>query len=232
MDVCLIAVPAYSTLGFFDDPLTDPMLAGGEGRVVETVIHELVHATVFVKSQPEFNEGAATFIGEEASIRFYADDADAAARRRAEVDDGRILAREEMALRDAIEALYARALPDDQRDDARATLEAEARTKLAALPLTTRDPAWLAQHMRLGDACLALSGAYVADGPRHAAVLRALDGDLVRFIDRLRAVADDDDPRAAFFASASAPVAAPATAPATATPAAAAVLAPTASVRD
>lgn len=200
LDVCLLAIPAYSTLGFFDDPLTDPMLAGGHGRLVETVIHELVHATVFVKSEPEFNEGAAKFIGEEASIRFFADEPDAVARRRAEVADGRALALVQMELRNEIEALYSEPLSAVERERRRAALEAQTRVRLAALPLTTRDSARLSERIRLNDACLALRDAYVADGPRYAATLEALHDDLARFVERLRAVAKEDDPRAAFFA--------------------------------
>ncbi|MBW2697640.1 MAG: aminopeptidase [Deltaproteobacteria bacterium] len=199
MDVCLIAVPAYSTLGFFDDPLTDPMLAGGDGRVVETVIHELVHATVFVKSQPEFNEGVADFIGEEGSIRFFADDPELAEARRSEVADGRMLARVQMELREEITKLYEQELTPGERARQRAELENATRTRLAALSLRTWDAARLAERVRLNDACLALRGAYVSDTPRHALVLESLDGDLVRFVERLRGVAQDDDPRASFF---------------------------------
>ena len=72
LDVCELAVPAYSTLGWLDDPVTAPMLRRGEGPLVETILHELVHATVYVRNQPDFNEGVASFIGDEGSVRFYA----------------------------------------------------------------------------------------------------------------------------------------------------------------
>ena len=66
-------VRAYSTLGWFDDPLTGPMLRQDEGALVETLFHELLHATVFVAGEPDFNEGVAAFVGQEARVRFYAD---------------------------------------------------------------------------------------------------------------------------------------------------------------
>src|SRR5262245_59467267 len=71
-DVCEVAVPAYSTLGWLDDPLTEPMLRGGPGRIVETIVHELVHATVFLPDAADWNEGVATFVGQEASVAWYA----------------------------------------------------------------------------------------------------------------------------------------------------------------
>ena len=44
-DVCQVPVPAYSTLGWFDDPITAPMLRGGDEQTVETVLHELGYRT-------------------------------------------------------------------------------------------------------------------------------------------------------------------------------------------
>jgi len=71
LDVCVVAVPAYSTLGWLKDPVTAPMLLRGEGPAVETILHELVHATVYVKDHIDFDETAASFVGQEASVEFY-----------------------------------------------------------------------------------------------------------------------------------------------------------------
>jgi predicted aminopeptidase len=205
LDVCLHAIPAYSTLGWFDDPLTTPMLEGSSGRLVETVLHELVHATVFVKGQPDFNEGAASFLGQEASVRFYGDEAsgapslEAAERRRAEIRDGRQLANALLDFRERVQALYD-ASPEADVAAQREALEQEGRARLAGLPLETRDAARLSERIRLNDACLALRGTYSRDLARHAAVLAELDGALEAFIERLRSVKDAKDPRAEFFA--------------------------------
>lgn len=204
-DTCLLAVPAYSTLGFFDDPLTDPMLRRGDGPLVETVLHELVHATVYIPSEPGLSEGAANFFGEEASVRFFAADPEQAARRRAEIDDDRLVARALMAVRDRIASLYANETDPIARRQRRSEIEDEARAEMAGLPLTTRDPALLAPRLRLGDACLAVRGTYVADGERHEALLRQLGGDLTAYLDRLRAAAEAEDPRAEFFGLGSEP---------------------------
>jgi len=205
LDVCLHAIPAYSTLGWFDDPLTTPMLDGSPGRLVETVLHELVHATVFVKSQPDFNEGAASFVGQEASVLFYQDgpgddgEPEAAVRRRAEVRDGRRLAEALLEFREQVQALYDEA-PDQDVSERRATLESEGRARLAALQLDTRDAGLISERMRLNDACLALRGTYSRDLDRHAEVLGRLGGELPLFIEQLRGVKDSKDPRADFFA--------------------------------
>lgn len=195
-DVCLAPVRAYSTLGWFDDPVTGPMLAMGDGRLVEMLLHELVHATVFVASQPDFNEGIANFFGQEASVRFYSDagESEAAARRRQEVEERHAIDAVVLALRDAVEALYATADAGPAREASRAELEAETRAALARLPLATRDSARLAEVARLNDACLAISATYTADLPAYARALAAREN-LEALLEDLRAAARTSNPR-------------------------------------
>jgi predicted aminopeptidase len=200
MDVCVSGIRAYSTLGWFDDPLTAPMLETSDDRLFETVIHELVHATVFVKSQPDFNEGAANFIGEEATVAFFARDTAATVDPRARIDDDRRISLALMALRDEVAALYEQPLDEDARRQQRTALETAARARFAALPLTGRDATRFAERARINDACLAIQGTYVADTPQYREVLERLGGDLSAFVTRLREAADADDPRASFFA--------------------------------
>jgi predicted aminopeptidase len=202
---CLVPVPAYSTLGWLDDPVTEPMLRAGIGRFVETLLHELVHATVFVAGEADWNESVANFIGQEAVVRFFEarGDADAAARERARVSDERAVAAEVARLREQVTALY-EAPADAEPEASRAQLEARARSAIAALPLATRDAAALAEALRLSDPCLALEGTYERDIPLWAERLRALDGDLPRFVAAVRAAAESDDPRAALAADAAA----------------------------
>jgi predicted aminopeptidase len=64
--------PAYSTLGWFQDPLLNTMLMYGEFYLVNTVIHESVHATLFVPGEIPFNENLANFIGNMGALEFYA----------------------------------------------------------------------------------------------------------------------------------------------------------------
>jgi predicted aminopeptidase len=197
LDTCVVPVPAYSSLGWFDDPVTGPLLRASEGVLVETLLHELVHATVFVADDAELSEGVASFFGEEASVRFYAErgDAPGAARRRREVEEGRRFDAEVLAFRRRVEALYAGEPAGPARAEARAAAEAEARRAIASLPLEMRDPAQLAASARLNDACLALAATYAADLPRLEALLAALGHDLARFATRLREAAEADDPR-------------------------------------
>jgi len=200
---CLVPVPAYSTLGWLDDPVTEPMLQGGTGRFVETLLHELVHASVFVAGDADWNESVATFVGQEAVVRFFAarGEADVAARERARVADERAVAAQVGLLRERIAALYAD--PDaGDTDAARAALEAEARRAIAALPLASGAAPALASALPLSDPCLALAGTYERDLPRWAERLRAENGDLTRFVSAARAAMRADDPHAALAGAA------------------------------
>jgi len=66
-DVNVRSVTAYSTLGWFSDPIINTMLTEGDramGDLVNIVLHESVHATVYVKNQPFFDESIASFIAD------------------------------------------------------------------------------------------------------------------------------------------------------------------------
>jgi predicted aminopeptidase len=70
-DTYLRGVSAYSTLGWFKDPLLSSMLRYEEHDLVETLIHELVHTTFWVKNSVDFNERLASFLGQKGALIFY-----------------------------------------------------------------------------------------------------------------------------------------------------------------
>lgn len=61
---------AWSTLGWFRDPILSGMLEHDEGNLASLIIHELVHSTIFVKDSVEFNENLASFIGDRGAELF------------------------------------------------------------------------------------------------------------------------------------------------------------------
>lgn len=70
-DVLLRGISAYSTLGWFSDPLLSSMTNMSDIDLVETVIHELTHGTYFKNNDTDFNERLATFVGEKGVELFY-----------------------------------------------------------------------------------------------------------------------------------------------------------------
>lgn len=69
-DVIIRNPGGWSTLGWFTDPILSKMLNRSEGDLANLIIHEMSHATIFVKDSVNFNENLATFIGDRGAERF------------------------------------------------------------------------------------------------------------------------------------------------------------------
>lgn len=69
-DADLSTVSAWSTLGWFGDPVMSSMMRKNVGSLAELIIHEMTHTTLYVKGNVEFNENLATFIGEIGAEKF------------------------------------------------------------------------------------------------------------------------------------------------------------------
>ncbi len=76
LDVIVRPVDAFSSLGWLSDPLFSFMASYGEEDIAELVIHEMTHATVFLKGSgggaEQFNEELATFVGREGALEWIA----------------------------------------------------------------------------------------------------------------------------------------------------------------
>lgn len=70
-DTFVRGVSAYSTLGWFNDPILSSMLRYTDYELVNTIIHESVHATLYIKSEADFNERLATYIGNVGADLFF-----------------------------------------------------------------------------------------------------------------------------------------------------------------
>jgi predicted aminopeptidase len=69
-EACVLPAGAFSTLGFFSDPVYSYMQRYSPFRLAYLIFHEQTHATLFIKSRMQFNEELATFVGREAGLRF------------------------------------------------------------------------------------------------------------------------------------------------------------------
>ncbi len=69
-DIDIGEVSAWSTLGIFSDPILTSMLEKDSARLADLIIHELCHASIYLKDSVELNENLASFIGKKGAERF------------------------------------------------------------------------------------------------------------------------------------------------------------------
>jgi len=69
-DVYVDGVEAYSTLGWFKDPILNTFISRSEPELAEVIFHELGHQRVFARGDTDFNEAFATTVGQEGARRW------------------------------------------------------------------------------------------------------------------------------------------------------------------
>ena len=70
MDVLIGGASAFSTLGYFADPVVSSMIAGPEYQLVETLVHELAHQKFYLRGDSDLNEAFATAVAEYGTLRW------------------------------------------------------------------------------------------------------------------------------------------------------------------
>ena len=110
-DVYVGGVAAYSTLGWFRDPVLNTFVDYSETDLAELLFHELAHQRLFVPGETEFNEAFATAVAEEGLRRWLQSRNDLAAeeKRRAEIRRVEQFVNLVAAARSQLEALFASA---------------------------------------------------------------------------------------------------------------------------
>jgi predicted aminopeptidase len=111
-DTYVGGVAAYSTLGWFEDPLLNTMLSWSDYRLAGLIFHELAHQQVYIRNDTAFNEAFASSIEREGVRRWLAEHGDAAQRQEYEASFARGEAFSALVLRfrDQLNALYAQPL--------------------------------------------------------------------------------------------------------------------------
>jgi predicted aminopeptidase len=134
-DVQVRPSPAFSTLGWFNDPLNSATLKEDTLDLANTVIHEVTHNTFYAPGQAVFNESFANFVGARGAAAFFRSrgSMDAAAKVDASWDDDKLLGDFWTHLARQIDSAYARH-PDSKeaRIAARDTVYANARKVLVS----------------------------------------------------------------------------------------------------
>ena len=195
-DVDVRGVTTYSTLGWFRDPITSTMLREGDaalGDLADVVLHESVHATIYLDDQTTFNESLASFVAPRLAAEWLASRSEAepsdesgarqgppearafeAARERA--------ARVDRVLHDAwveLDALYRSAVDDGEKLARKAEVLARVEGEVG---------------FAVNNATLTGARTYGAGEPELAALFEACGRDWERFWGAIRLLDEDDFP--------------------------------------
>ncbi|HSJ65424.1 MAG TPA: aminopeptidase [Gemmatimonadaceae bacterium] len=193
-DPYLRPASAFSTLGFFNDPLLSSTLRQDSIQLAGTVIHELTHNTFYAPGSAIFNESFANFAGQQGAIRFFAVRGDSASARRAAArwEDDKAMSRYYGLLYDALDSAFA-ALPDDSlaRLAARDAIYARMHRVLldSIAPGIRTIPREALERMRLNNASLLARRVYTTDLELFDVILAREGGDLPRALARVLEIA-------------------------------------------
>ena len=116
LDVFVTGIPAYSTLGWFDDPVLNTVMRYPDAELARLIFHELAHQVVYVPGDTVFNESFAVAVELEGVDRWLSRDGDPAKRTAFELNEQRKGAFIDLVMkyRASLRALYSSAASDAQ----------------------------------------------------------------------------------------------------------------------
>jgi len=195
-DVYARRVGAYSTLGWFDDPILPGMLDWHEVRLADTLIHESAHATLFLGGQMRFNESYARFVGNRGAEAFME------TRRQVSPDEFRyaeesrhdrgLVRRAMHELFLDLDALYREGRPGPEVRLRKAEIIADARRRYEALPFLREGTRTYFERVEVNNATLLSYRTYNSGDAGFRVVYDQCGEELRCFVEEMQTVEDAD----------------------------------------
>jgi predicted aminopeptidase len=179
-DVYTGGVPAYSTLGWFDDPLLSTFIRYPDAQLARLLFHELAHQVAYARDDTAFNESFAVAVEEEGVrrwLRAQGREAEFAAFQAAQARRRELAARVE-AMRKRLQAVYESDVPTDEKKRVKAEEFAKLRAEYGSI--VPVDP---------NNAFLVSISVYTELVPAFERLLAESGGDLPAFYKRVRQLA-------------------------------------------
>ena len=189
-DVHVGGVRAYSTLGWFNDPVLNTFIGYSEMELARLIFHELTHQVLYLPGDSVFNESFATVVEQEGVGRWL--DSNGATSQRAlfNARQGREAIFTEMVMshRKRLQELFASDLGDTEKRLEKARIFDELREEFTQLKVTKSEfssyDRWFAQN--LNNALLATISTYTQLVPAFQALLAQKNGDMSLYFDAIK----------------------------------------------
>jgi len=198
LEVSVGGVPAYSTLGWFDDPLLSTFVQYPEGELARLIFHELAHQVVYVPGDTTFNESFASAVEEIGVEQWFAQRRDPAAAQAFRQYDERRRKFQELLIRHktALAAVYSQPVSDEEKRLGKQrvfdALLADYQQLKGAWGGNTAYDRWFTQPVN--NARLAAVGAYSDLVPAFRVLFDRANGDFTQFYASVRQLAALDKP--------------------------------------
>lgn len=167
-DVRIANIIAYSTLGWFSDPLLSSMLFLKREDLINIIIHEMAHATIYFPGDTGFNESVATFLGDEGTkLYLLAQKNEDSKKLIANINDRRhdqkIFSGHVKKLISKLDVLYKSDLPDETKLKRKAEYFEESKRSFQKIKKQFRTK----RYLRFGDPGLKLNNAHLLSFKRY-----------------------------------------------------------------
>jgi predicted aminopeptidase len=194
-DINLRPSAAFSTLGWFNDPLLSTALSSDSVELAALVFHEIAHNTLWVKGATDFNESFAQWVGYRAAAAFFRrrNDTLLASRAEGRWHDEQVLGTYYALLLGKLDSLYAQHLSPAANDSGRAAVARWSRDTLefGFGPLLKTYSIGHATERPINNAALIGVTLYRTNLDLFDAWDRSNDGDIFRGVYRLRQLLED-----------------------------------------
>jgi predicted aminopeptidase len=188
-DVYVGGVDAYSTLGWFADPVLNTFMRYTDTELAELVFHEFTHRRLFVSGETAFNEAMATAVSEEGTRRWLkaTNDPKGLARYGERLDRRAQVYREITATRSELESLYESSISEEAMREQKLIAMTDLQDRLRSLSEgwgRRMKKAWLERTPN--NAILNATATYYEHVPRFEKMIQEEGGDLERFFEAVR----------------------------------------------
>ncbi|MBI4208911.1 MAG: aminopeptidase [Deltaproteobacteria bacterium] len=176
-DTFLRRTGAFSSLGWFRDPIYPHMLELESVRLVNLILHELVHATLYVKGETAFNESVATYIANEGTILFFERAEDPISKGKAfeHAQEALMFGRFLGELYETLQDFYGQSSSQDEKMEERVEIFERFRHRLQQVPFSLESPYRKFGEGEWNNARIIASGLYLKHLPLYY-VLREQKG--------------------------------------------------------